>query len=140
MQQIAGLGVTYSKWGCNRHLARPCHAAHECAIFLYFIILISQRKPLPLQQKIIQHNMTGNKIPLFQRPLFVTLFALTAAIVWGWAYPLIKLGMAEYGIGADMTGSKMLFAGIRFMLSGLIILAVAWRTHRSFSIRFTLDW
>jgi len=84
--------------------------------------------------------MTGNKIPLFQRPLFVTLFALTAAIVWGWAYPLIKLGMAEYGIGADMTGSKMLFAGIRFMLSGLIILAVAWRTHRSFSIRFTLDW
>lgn len=84
--------------------------------------------------------MTENKTPLFQRPLFVTLFALTAAIVWGWAYPLIKLGMAEYGIGAEMTGSKMLFAGIRFMLSGLIILAVAWRTHRSFHIRFTLDW
>lgn len=28
---------------------------------------------------------------IFQRPLWVTIFALTAALVWGWAYPLIKL-------------------------------------------------
>lgn len=33
-----------------------------------------------------------------------------------------------------MTGSKMLFAGIRFCISGLIILAVAKTTHRSFEI------
>lgn len=79
-------------------------------------------------------------VSLFQRPVWVTVFALTAAVVWGWAYPLIKLGMAEYGITADMTGSKMLFAGIRFMLSGLIILIAAWRTKRSFRVRFTLDW
>ena len=31
---------------------------------------------------------------LFQRPLWVSLFALTAAVVWGWAYPLIKLGFS----------------------------------------------
>lgn len=79
-------------------------------------------------------------VSLFQRPVWVTVFALTAAVVWGWAYPLIKLGMAEYGITADMTGSKMLFAGIRFMLSGLIILIAAWRTKRSFRVRFSLDW
>ena len=31
-------------------------------------------------------------VSLFQRPVWVAVFALTAAMVWGWAYPLIKLG------------------------------------------------
>ena len=77
---------------------------------------------------------------IFQRRLWVSLFALTAAIVWGWAYPLIKLGFAEFGITANMTGSKMLFAGVRFMISGLIILAIAWRVNRQFSVRQRTDW
>jgi predicted transporter len=51
-------------------------------------------------------------------------FALTAAIAWGWAFPLIKVGFVAFGITADMTGSKMLFAGIRFMAAGLIVLSV----------------
>ena len=72
---------------------------------------------------------------LFQRPLWVSLFALTAAVGWGWAYPLIKLGMVAFGIGAHMTGSKMLFAGLRFFLSGLIVLAVAGGSHRRFGLR-----
>ncbi|MCI6463373.1 MAG: EamA/RhaT family transporter, partial [Prevotella sp.] len=29
---------------------------------------------------------------IFQRPVWVAVFAITAAMVWGWAYPLIKLG------------------------------------------------
>lgn len=77
---------------------------------------------------------------LFQRPLWVVVFALTAAILWGWAYPFIKMGFAEFHITADMTGSKMLFAGIRFLLSGLIILALAAKTHRSFAVRQSVDW
>lgn len=77
---------------------------------------------------------------IFQRPVWVSLFALTAAIAWGWAYPLIKLGMTEFGILPDMTGCKMLFAGIRFFVSGLIILAMAQMSHRSFGIRSNKDW
>ena len=72
---------------------------------------------------------------VFQRPAWVAVFAFTAAFIWGWAYPLIKLGFAEFGISEDMTGSKMLFAGIRFCLSGVIILTVAKCTRRSFSFR-----
>ena len=77
---------------------------------------------------------------IWQRPLWVSAFALTAAIVWGWAYPLIKLGFAAFRISPDMTGSKMLFAGIRFFSSGLIILTAAKIMGRSFSIRKTGDW
>lgn len=81
-----------------------------------------------------------SEVSIFQRPIWVSLFALTAAVVWGWAYPLIKLGFAEFQITPDMTGSKMLFAGIRFCLSGLIILAIARATDRSFSLDKTSSW
>ena len=70
---------------------------------------------------------------IFVRPAWVATFALTAAILWGWAFPLIKIGFQEFQITQEMTGSKMLFAGVRFCLSGLIILAMA--KGRGFSFR-----
>ena len=78
--------------------------------------------------------MKNSDVSIFKRPLWVTIFALTAAIAWGWAYPLIKLGFAEFGITQDMTGSKMLFAGVRFSIAGLIVLAVAAAKKRSFAV------
>lgn len=63
--------------------------------------------------------------------------AFTAAFLWGWAYPLIKLGFAEFEITTAMTGSKMLFAGIRFFTSGVIILTIARMAHRSFGLKET---
>ena len=77
---------------------------------------------------------------IFQRPVWVTLFALTAAIAWGWAYPLNKLGFQEFGITTPMTGSKMLFAGIRFMISGLIILGIAWNNQKNFQVKRMSNW
>ena len=70
-------------------------------------------------------EMQATKTSIFQRPAWVTVFALTAAMSWGWAFPLIKMGFTAFGIAPDMTGSKMLFAGIRFAVAGLIVLAVA---------------
>lgn len=67
-------------------------------------------------------------------------FALTAAIAWGWAFPLIKVGFSAFGITADMTGSKMLFAGIRFAVAGLIVLSVARSSGRSFKTGKLGDW
>lgn len=79
-------------------------------------------------------------LPLFQRPFWVSCFALTAAVVWGWAYPLIKMGFEEFTITPDMTGNKILFAGVRFTFSGLIILAFAKAKRRSFAMRRKTDW
>lgn len=79
--------------------------------------------------------MTQQTQSIFTRPAWVVIFALTAAMVWGWAYPLIKLGFREFEITSDMTASKMLFAGIRFCISGMIILFIAKLTHRDFSLK-----
>ena len=84
--------------------------------------------------------MEPAKTSIFQRPVWVTVFALTAAIAWGWAFPLIKIGFSAFGITADMTGCKMLFAGIRFAAAGLIVLAVARSSGRSFKTDIKQDW
>lgn len=86
--------------------------------------------------------MTKNetKISIFQRPVWVVIFALTAAMAWGWAYPLIKLGFGEFGIAQEMTGSKMLFAGIRFAISGLIVLAIARGKGKEFGVARPRNW
>lgn len=84
--------------------------------------------------------MNDAKISIFQRPAWVVTFALTAAIAWGWAYPLIKLGFGEFGITGEMTASKMLFAGIRFAISGLIVLAIARGKGKSFGVVRPRNW
>ena len=84
--------------------------------------------------------MEQPRISIFQRPAWVVVFALTAAIAWGWAFPLIKVGFSAFGITADMTGSKMLFAGIRFAAAGLIVLSVACSNGRSFTTSKLIDW
>ena len=71
----------------------------------------------------------------FQHPVWATCLAFTAAVLWGCAFPLVKLGFVEFEISSEMTGSKMLFAGLRFFVSGIIILSVASLTHRSFGLR-----
>lgn len=82
-------------------------------------------------------NSAHPTISIFQRPVWVALLAFIAAFSWGWAFPLVKLGFAEYGITQDMTASKMLFAGLRFGLAGIIILLIAATTGRSFSYKST---
>ena len=84
--------------------------------------------------------MEQTRTSIFQRPAWVVVFALTAAIAWGWAFPLIKIGVGAFGITADMTGSKMLFAGIRFAAAGLIALSVARGSGRSFKTDIKKDW
>ena len=80
------------------------------------------------------------KTSIFQRSAWVVTFALTAAIAWGWAYPLIKLGFGEFGITQEMTGSKMLFAGIRFAISGVIVLILARGKGKSFGVVRPVNW
>lgn len=83
-------------------------------------------------------GVTENSV--FKRPFWVAVFALTAAVAWGWAFPLVKLGFKEFSIMQEMTAVKMLFAGLRFTFSGVIILAIAFAMKRNFRIQSKNGW
>lgn len=84
--------------------------------------------------------MDSEKQSIFQQPLWVAIFALSAAVAWGWAFPLVKLGFTEFGITQEMTGSKMLYAGIRFGVAGLVTLVIAKMTGKGLSVNRSRDW
>ncbi|RYF01433.1 MAG: EamA family transporter, partial [Comamonadaceae bacterium] len=62
--------------------------------------------------------------PLTQRGT-VFLLALLCCVLWGSSYPAIKSGYALLGIAGDDIPSKLVFAGWRFFLAGVALLAYA---------------
>jgi drug/metabolite transporter (DMT)-like permease len=65
------------------------------------------------------------------RPLVVAALACLACLLWGSAVPVTRIGFGLFGIDSDQTGDQLLFAGIRFMLSGTCV-TIAWAllSHR----------
>lgn len=53
---------------------------------------------------------------------FAIIFSIFAMFLWGSAIPTIKTTYLELGIGASDTGQKILVAGIRFFMAGIITL------------------
>ena len=53
----------------------------------------------------------------------VFLLALFCCVLWGSSYPAIKSGYALFDIAASDIPSKLVFAGWRFLLAGLLLLA-----------------
>ena len=79
------------------------------------------------------------KKSIFENKKCVPFLALIAVFAWGCAYPLIKIGVAQFQIAADDIGGKTLFAGIRFLLAGMVVLILAKANKRDFTIHKT-DW
>lgn len=62
---------------------------------------------------------------LFQRPWTLTLFALLNTLLWGSAFPFIKLSYEELDIASDAYGEQLFFAGERFFLAGILLLILS---------------
>lgn len=58
----------------------------------------------------------------FTHPIGVFIAAIVATFLWGSAFPFIKLSYAELGIQPQEVGEQILFAGYRFLLSGVMLL------------------
>lgn len=63
--------------------------------------------------------------PLLTRTWCVCLLAMVSCALWGSAIPCIKLGYGFFGIPNGDIFSELLFAGLRFVLAGLIAIAAA---------------
>ena len=63
-----------------------------------------------------------NSILFWTRPVIVLLGALFCCFLWGSASPAIKIGYQVFGIGAGDTAGRILFAGVRFIIAGLMVI------------------
>lgn len=68
-------------------------------------------------------NTTTNetqKKPFITTALGIGLLACLCCLLWGSATPAIKIGYEWFGIGAGDIASRILFAGVRFILAGIL--------------------
>lgn len=73
--------------------------------------------------------MTG----LIKKKSFACLAAVFCTLLWGTAFPFIKLGYRVFGVAGGDVGSMLLFAGLRFSLAGLMTLAALCVRQRGFA-------
>lgn len=59
---------------------------------------------------------------IFKNKKSIILIAIIATLLWGSAYPSIKVGYSLFNISTNDIGGKLLFAGYRFFLAGLFVL------------------
>ena len=67
---------------------------------------------------------------IFQNKWAVIGFAAICAFLWGSAFPVLKISNIELQIASDDTIAQIVFAGIRFLLAGLILLVFLLFTNR----------
>lgn len=65
----------------------------------------------------------SNAEKLLKKPMIVCLIAMICCALWGSAFPFIKIGYALFEIGSGDTASQILFAGIRFTIAGILVIA-----------------
>lgn len=61
---------------------------------------------------------------IFKNRAAVFLLAMLCCLLWGSAFPCIKLGCRFSHIASDDTFSQILYAGLRFILAGIIALVI----------------
>ena len=65
--------------------------------------------------------MNKNK-SLLEKPTMVVIVAVLCCLLWGSAFPCIKLGYQLFDIPSGDSSSQILFAGIRFTLAGILVI------------------
>ena len=69
-------------------------------------------------------NRKTKKTEILQKTWAVCALALVCTFLWGSASPCIKLGYALFEIPSGETWTQVLFAGMRFVLAGILTVLI----------------
>lgn len=64
----------------------------------------------------------SEKKSIWNRTYFVVIIATICCLLWGSAFPCIKIGYQLFNIPASSSASQILFAGIRFAIAGVMVI------------------
>ncbi|HHF08229.1 MAG: DMT family transporter [Kosmotoga sp.] len=56
-----------------------------------------------------------------KKPLYAALMAIAASLLWGSAFPVLKISFSELNISSGDIAEKLVFAGMRFLGAGLML-------------------
>lgn len=82
----------------------------------------------------------NNKETFLQKGWVVGLLAMVCCVLWGSAFPCIKIGYSLFHIAADDTPSQILFAGLRFTLAGLLTILIGSLVSRKLLFPARTSW
>ena len=68
----------------------------------------------------------------FSKNYIVCIGAIICCILWGSAFPCVKIGYRLFEIDTESVPSLMLFAGMRFLLAGVLVIIFGCITQRRF--------
>lgn len=79
-------------------------------------------------------NMKKEAGHYLTNPWLVGLLAVISTALWGSAYPCVKSGYEIFRIADGDIGSKILFAGYRFFLAGVMTFIFVWILKKKFPV------
>lgn len=81
--------------------------------------------------------MKNNSI--LKNSAFACAAAVFCTLLWGTAFPFIKLGYSTFEISDSDLGTKILFAGIRFLLAGIMVYISLCISQKRFAVLHKSD-
>ena len=76
----------------------------------------------------------------FTNPVVVCLGAIFCCILWGSAFPCVKIGYNLFNVDTTHIPSVILFAGLRFTLAGVLVIAFGCITQKRFLLPKPKNW
>ena len=73
-----------------------------------------------------------DKEKFFTKNYVVCICAIFCCLLWGSAFPCVKIGYKLFDVNTDSVPSLMLFAGTRFALAGILVIIFGCITQRKF--------
>jgi drug/metabolite transporter (DMT)-like permease len=73
-----------------------------------------------------------DKEKFFSKPIVVCIGAIMCCLLWGSAFPCVKIGYSLFDVDKSSPPSLMLFAGVRFTLAGILVILFGSITQKRF--------
>lgn len=77
---------------------------------------------------------------LFTGRYWIVIMALISSVLWGSAFPVLKVSYAELGMAADDFIAKIVLAGMRFFLASLMLFGMVLLSRQSLRVEKKLIW
>lgn len=81
-----------------------------------------------------------NAQAFFTKPYVVLIGALICCVLWGSAFPCVKIGYKLFSVDTTHVPSIILFAGLRFTLAGLLVIIFGCVQQRRFLLPKKKNW